>query len=195
MWKLAIFNVWIVLLSTGCSGSFSTVINDSNSDLAGDRTCQLETKYGVDSFEGFSYKTVSSCNEWHGQIRNDSDYTIRCINTINGAKANTIQASPRDKTKLEFIGPTSGRLKYHCMKWERGAFVWKDYHQRSYQVLLKVDSGKRYITVKNLSSSDRKCFIKDKSEQVLVQSVVGERQTLGWVRAPSGDFYTNCIFA
>lgn len=76
MWKLAIFNVWIVLLSTGCSGSFSTVINDSNSDLAGDRTCQLETKYGVDSFEGFSYKTGSSCNEWHGQIQNDSDYTL-----------------------------------------------------------------------------------------------------------------------
>ncbi|AKE52176.1 hypothetical protein [Kangiella geojedonensis] len=183
----------LCFFTLGCSDAFLRAMDEVNAGMGGQRTCLKEADYEVDSYDGFSYKTGGLCNDWQGQIRNYSDYTIRCTNTINGSRANTIYAKPRATTELKYIGHMSGRLKYNCMKWAKRAEVWKDYHQRDYQILLKVDSGKNYISVKNLSPYSRKCFIKDKSEKVLVQSVIGNGQTLRWIKAPSGDFYTNCI--
>ncbi|GAA4353999.1 hypothetical protein [Kangiella taiwanensis] len=183
----------LCLLTFGCSDAFLRAMDEFNAGMGGQRTCLTEAEYEVDSFDGFSYKTGGLCNDWQGQIRNYSDYTIRCANTINGSKANTVYANPMETTELQYIGRMSGSLKYNCKKWAKRAEVWKDYGDQFYQVLLKVDSGKHYISVKNLTTYSRKCFIKDKNKKVLVQSVIGTDQNLRWVKAPSGDFYTNCV--
>lgn len=180
------------LFIIGCSDTLLRAMDEFNAGMGGQRTCTREAPYDVDSYDGYTYKTGGLCNDWQGQIRNYSDYTIRCTNTINGGRANTIYANPRETTELEYIGRMTGKLQYSCKKWAKRAEVWKDYSKQFYQILLKVDSGKHYITVKNLTTYSRKCFIKDKSKRVLVESVLTTGQTLRWVKAPPGDFYTNC---
>lgn len=183
----------LCLFTFGCSDAFLRAMDQVNTGMGGQRTCRTEAEYEVDSFDGFSYKTGGLCNNWQGQIRNYSDYTIRCSNHINGYRANTIYANPRETTEVQYIGEMSGRLKYSCQKWAKRAEVWKDYEDQFYQVLLKVDSGKRYLSVKNLTTYSRKCFIKDKNKSVLVQSVIGTDQNLRWIKAPQGSFYINCV--
>ncbi|WP_146205089.1 hypothetical protein [Kangiella spongicola] len=187
---ITIFSIFTV----GCSDLFIRGMDEMNASMGGQRACVKESNFNVTSYDGFSYKTGGLCNDWQGQIKNYTTYTIRCANRINGTEANTIFAKPRETTELEHIGPMSGSLNYKCVKWSKSVEVWRDYPEHSYQILVKVDSAKKFISVKNLSSSQRKCFIKDENDRVLTQSVIGQGQILRWVKAPSGDFFTNCLY-
>lgn len=176
-----------------CSDTFLRAMDEFNAGMGGQRTCTKEAHYDTDSYDGYSYKTGGLCNIWQGQIRNYSDYTIKCDNTINGNRANTIYASPRKTTELKQIGYMSGQLKYNCKKWARDPYVWKSYSKRNYQILVKRSSGKNYLTVKNNSNKTRSCFIKNKNKKVLAKANLAKGGALNWIRSPNGNFYTNCL--
>ncbi|WP_223671356.1 hypothetical protein [Kangiella shandongensis] len=74
-----------------------------NAGVVGQRTCIKESPYKTERFNGYSYKVGGLCNNWQGQIYNDTKYTIKCENIINGSYANSIFASPKHTTELEHI--------------------------------------------------------------------------------------------
>lgn len=179
-------------ITIACSNSYMKDNDEISDSSIVPLSCVKKAEYKVELYDGYTYKTGGYCNDWLGQVINHSDFTIRCTNTINSTRAKTIFAGPNEISKLESIGVMSGRLSYRCMKWERKAQVWKDFPKSFYQLLLKMDSGEQFLTVKNLSSQNRRCAIKDHSGKVLIENLIGSGETLDWIKAPIGNFYTNC---
>lgn len=185
--------VCIIFVIGGCSDTFLRAMDEVNAGMGAQRNCTREAPYETDSYKGYSYKTGGLCNIWQGQISNYSKYTVRCENTLGGRRANIITAQPGQTTELRQIGHmNAGRLDYTCEYWARDPFVWKNYSDRSYQILLKMMSGKRYITVRNLSNYTKTCNIQDANKSLLVEERLSKGQTLRWIRPPSDSFFTRC---
>ena len=87
-----------------CSETFVRALDEFNAGMGGERTCTRESPYETDSYDGFSYRTGGMCNIWKGQINNYSNYTIKCDNSINGVRGNTLYTLPKQRTELKQIG-------------------------------------------------------------------------------------------
>ncbi|AOE49980.1 hypothetical protein [Kangiella sediminilitoris] len=189
-----ILSISCFIILAGCSDTFLRAMDEFNAGMGGQRTCTREAPYETDSYKGYSYKTGGLCNIWQGQIINRSNYTVRCTNTIGGRRANTIIASPRQTTELKQIGHMSGgSLNYTCNNWARSAYVWKKYPKRNYQIILKMSSGKQYMTIRNTANSNKRCYLKNSNKQILVEGRVNSGQMLQWVPTPNNNFYSNCV--
>lgn len=155
-------------------------------------TCTKESPYTIERFDGYSYKVGGLCNSWHGQIYNYTNYTIKCNNRIDGERANSIFAEPKQTTELQHIGYMSGDIEYSCARWSRATYVWKRNSARSYSILMKMHSGVQFISLKNIYNGARNCYIKNKHRKVVLKQNLLSGQISRWVESPGGTFYSNC---